>query len=89
MHCCSVLLLLPIFCAAETVGERGPLRNCRRYNLVICSVGVEAMETTLDRPRTAKRPAVATKTKRHVAPRKPDDKTRRLIEAIKGLKGLR
>lgn len=47
------------------------------------------METTLDRPRTAKRPAVATKTKRHVAPRKPDDKTRRLIEAIKGLKGLR
>lgn len=47
------------------------------------------MQTTLERPRAIKRPPIAAKAKPHTAPRKPDEKTRRLIEAIKGLKGLR
>lgn len=56
------------------------------------------MQTALDRPRTArntrvgrtdKTSAAVAKTKPHAPPRKADDKTLRLIEAIKGLKGLR
>lgn len=57
------------------------------------------MQTILERPRATRAArstsrtgiavSVNTKTKPAATPRKPDEKTLRLIEAIKGLKGLR
>ena len=56
------------------------------------------MQTVLDRPPTTRAArsvrasmsvSVKAKAKPAATPRKPDEKTLRLIEAIKGLKGLR